>query len=340
MQTNEQVTWSTFDINKSVRAASFGTVSQNYLGQGSDMIDWGYQYVAVPIQDGLTMTVAADVDVRAAFVQGQPLPPVDTNKPRKCNDNWPLIAVEWDLGTVTTVTSRMLTFAYDEVWSMNYFGLYLAPYWRYLYKNDTNAMLQDTTQNYQRYVSDAAVFDANLVLQLTSDGGDAYATLTALSYRQTLGATVTVWNSQLNDYWIFMKEISSDGDVSTVDVIYPASPLYMFQDPESFRRIMVPLLKYANNETDIKYNLAWAPHHLGHWPVCDLDPSKQEQVCVCVCVCVCENGCLFVLTLRNTHTHIHTHTHSHTRSLAHSLISSRKFSFFLYRCPWRRRAIC
>lgn len=29
-----------------------------------------------------------------------------------------------------------------------------------------------------------------------------------------------------------MKEISSDGDVSTVDVIYPASPFYLYHAPE------------------------------------------------------------------------------------------------------------
>ena len=38
---------------------------------------------------------------------------------------------------------------------------------------------------------------------------------------------------------------------------------------------------YANNETHtygagIDYNLAWAPHHLGVWPECNIRPDKQE----------------------------------------------------------------
>ena len=42
---------------------------------------------------------------------------------------------------------------------------------------------------------------------------------------------------------------------------------------------MIPLLEYANNETEkyrqnIPYKLEWAPHHLGHWPVCDLISEK------------------------------------------------------------------
>lgn len=81
-----------------------------------------------------------------------------------------------------------------------------------------------------------------------------------------------------------MKEISSDGDVSTIDVIYPASPFFLaVQAPETLRRMMLPLLVYANNNTtqygrDIPYTLKWAPHHLGHWPICDLPQYKQEQM--------------------------------------------------------------
>ena len=37
-------------------------------------------------------------------------------------------------------------------------------------------------------------------------------------YRQVVGGTQSVWNSVLEEHWMFMKEISSDGDVSTVSV--------------------------------------------------------------------------------------------------------------------------
>ena len=44
-----------------------------------------------------------------------------------------------------------------------------------------------------------------------------------------------------------MKEISSDGDVSTVDVIYPAFPLFYSYNPELFFLILQPILDYATN---------------------------------------------------------------------------------------------
>lgn len=43
-----------------------------------------------------------------------------------------------------------------------------------------------------------------------------------LLFRQVMAACKLVWNSEKQIPWYFVKEISSDGDLSTVDVIYPA----------------------------------------------------------------------------------------------------------------------
>lgn len=93
-----------------------------------------------------------------------------------------------------------------------------------------------------------------------------------------MGACVTVWDEERQDVWSFMKEKSSDGDVSTVDVISPAAPFFLVLGPEYLRRLMLPLLAYANNETYVRYNLPWAPHHLGDWSVCAILPQEQEHM--------------------------------------------------------------
>ena len=41
-----------------------------------------------------------------------------------------------------------------------------------------------------------------------------------LHCRQATGGTVAVFNNVTNEVWMFMKEISSDGDVSTVSGVY------------------------------------------------------------------------------------------------------------------------
>lgn len=93
-------------------------------------------------------------------------------------------------------------------------------------------------------------------------------------------------NDRIGMPWLFIKEISSDGDVSTVDVIYPAAPFFLQQNPEALRLIMEPVLEYAangtglysNNNTGYYYNKLYAPHHLGSWPVCDITPAEQENM--------------------------------------------------------------
>lgn len=72
-----------------------------------------------------------------------------------------------------------------------------------------------------------------------------------------------------------MKEISSDGDVSTIDVIFPASPLILYLNPNLLYLLTLPLMEYANNDTSkygkySSYNYIWAPHHLGYWPICNI----------------------------------------------------------------------
>lgn len=44
--------------------------------------------------------------------------------------------------------------------------------------------------------------------------------LFVLLYRQAVGGTVAVWNNVTEEPWMFLKEISSDGDVSTVSIMY------------------------------------------------------------------------------------------------------------------------
>ena len=56
-----------------------------------------------------------------------------------------------------------------------------------------------------------------------------------------------------------------------VDVIYPASPFFLWTAPHTLQLLLKPILEYSINHTkeygyNIPYNLNWAPHDLGRWP--------------------------------------------------------------------------
>lgn len=76
-----------------------------------------------------------------------------------------------------------------------------------------------------------------------------YSTLGGLAWRQVTGSMTIAWNHIVSDWWVFMKEISSDGDVSTVDVIYPASPVILYMNPQLYSKLLIPILVYGNNQT-------------------------------------------------------------------------------------------
>ena len=281
----ENVVWSrNAVILPGYETMRIGTQAQKYLAQGSDQINWGYFYVSVEKEPQLQTTMAHSTAVRMAFQSGKAFPPDDTNQPRPCNKDWPVLAVGWDLGKVgEAAVSKYLLLAYDQVYSIRYFGTAMAPYWRHTFKNSVSSMLQFAHSKYADVQKECSAMDMHVSTALYQEGGATYTTIASLVWRQVVGGTIVVWNNVTNEEWRFMKEISSDGDVSTVDVIYPASPFFLWQAPQALFLTLKPVMEYAMNNTakyglNVPYNLSWAPHHLGHWPICDLPPNKQEQM--------------------------------------------------------------
>jgi hypothetical protein len=277
---NEQVTWE----RPADGVLKMGTTAQNILGKSGDCdaINWGYAYVKVlpaSSSDQVFTAFAGSNLARSGFVKDGTIPSKDdTRVPRAANDDWPVIAVSWKFTVKSGATeSRYLTFAYDDIESVDFFGTKLPAYWR---RNGQDAigMLNNATRDYQQRIQQLTQYDTDLLNQLSAAAGPKYATIASLSFRQTFGGCKLVWNAQLNTPWYFMKEISSDGDIQTVDVIFPASPLFFYTNPLLMELTMIPLLAYANNETNIPYNLSWAPHHLGTYPICNLAPWQQEQM--------------------------------------------------------------
>ena len=241
--------------------------------------EWGHLFFATNSKRVKTAVQCYINDARANFAAGQPLPGTDMRKPREAGDQWPGSAFVLDFGSVTggAVASDFFVFAFDDVYTMFYFHEYHRPLWRHLH-DGVQDMLAAAFHDYAAVRSRCNAFDLSSLQQLTAAGGQRYATYSALAHRQATGATVTVWNEARGEVWGYMKEISSDGDVSTVDVIYPASPFFVLYGPELLKRTLLPVLAYGQNETDVQYRLPWAPHHLGAWPVSDIIGEQQEQM--------------------------------------------------------------
>jgi len=258
-----------------------GTYDQIAFANRGDGVknEWGQLYFATQSKRVTTAVQAYTNDARAAFAANQALPPTDTRKPRPANDHYPGSIYVLDFGTVTSKPQNdYFVFAFDDVQSMWYFHQQQKPYWRQIFNDSVPALLTRAFTDYGSILASCRSADAAQILAMTKASGPEYATIGALVHRQTTGATILTWNEERQQVWAYMKEISSDGDISTVDVIFPAAPFFVLQAPELLRLTLLPVLAYGMNETDIPYRYAWAPHHLGAWPVADITGEQQEQM--------------------------------------------------------------
>jgi hypothetical protein len=90
-------------------------------------------------------------------------------------------------------------------------------------------------------------FDLKLVNDSTALGGLEYASLTCLAARQAFGALE--FTNTPADPLVFMKEISSDGNVNTVDVIYPFHPIALYANVDILKWLLDPL--FFNQEAGL-----------------------------------------------------------------------------------------
>jgi len=244
--------------------------------------DFGFVYVI----DGLanaapqsSSVIAAQADAHAAFSVSGALPGSsgDAKPPAPITlSNNVVGALAW--GTRVhldspAVTIRALLHCDEVVGILNY-DEPLPGYWRKDYPvGDTSvvpvaALSAAVTQGDALLTAARAFNDGEAALTLQA-GGFAYSAVSQLTYRQVLGANAVVWNGSA--VWVYQKEISSDGDLSTLDVIFPAAPQLLYHDNASLLRGAIEphlyLMSGFNPHNHFTQNCA--THSLGKWPVVD-----------------------------------------------------------------------
>ena len=187
----------------------------------------------------------------------------DAKQPRPANDDEPVAAVDFDLGTVAAAAvTRQVMVGYDEVQSINYYGKALPPYWR---RNGMTPgeLFQTAAKEYADVAAKAAAFDADLMADARRVGGDNYADMIALAYRQCWAGCGLVADGHKQPH-LFTKESTSDGDIATVDVIFPMDPIWVLLSPGLAKATLAGVLQYSASP---HWKFPNAPHDLGTYPV-------------------------------------------------------------------------
>ncbi|SPE26925.1 Glutaminase [Candidatus Sulfopaludibacter sp. SbA6] len=233
--------------------------------RGDDLrIDWGYLYLAADKPDGVSEAVSLRQQARSAFDNTGHLPDSDNfaeagAAPRGAVN---VLAFSIAFGRVGPhPVSRYLMIAYDDLYSIEYFERRERPWWRRK-GADAAELLRAARRDHDSLLQRSQAFDAELMADLTKTGGERYARLAALAYRQTLAAHKLVADIDGTPMY-FPKENFSNGCISTVDVIYPSSPFTLLFNPKLLRAQLQPVLEYARME---RWRWPFAPHDLGTYP--------------------------------------------------------------------------
>jgi hypothetical protein len=208
----------------------------------------------------------SDVDVRGAFNATGKLKNSKDIKFRAINDAWPVFGYAIDLGSVgSKATSNLFSIGLcqsDAIQFLGKDGLRNVPsLWKSEHNDDLAAL-----SFFHRDHAESSKLSAQLDEQISKDskaaGGDNYAILTTLATRQAFGATQLVGTS--DKHYLFLKEISSNGNTQTIDVIFPSAPIFYYTNPELVKLLLDP---HFENQESGHYPNKYAIHDLGtHYP--------------------------------------------------------------------------
>ncbi len=289
----QRVVWSRVRV-PGLSALRVGTAEQSMLSRSGDnlRIDWGYAYLAVPNGPGVDMA-AGNAYIRSGFLNSGVLPPADDlDSPAPSARNQTVVAASIQLGRVSAEpVTRYAMVAYDDVFGIQYFQRNLRPYWR---RNGWTAseLLQAAHKDFETLSQRCARFDEKLQSDLRKAGGDKYADLAILAYRQTLAAHKLVADLDGTPLY-FSKENFSNGCIDTVDVTYPSAPFFLYFQPALLKGQLTPVFDYASLP---RWKWSFAPHDLGQYPLANGQVYGGGEVNEVNQMPVEESGNLLILT--------------------------------------------
>jgi len=233
-----------------------GTKTQEILvKKGDDVrIDWGYFYMVAENKD-VAYGIAGSTELRNNFI-------------KKGNQNYykktgthDALSLTRSLGSVNKASGKIMV-GYDDIYSIQYFGTNLRPYWNRNNNETIDNQFIKANNEYQSLMAKCRKFDQDLMNQATTVGGKKYAELCALAYRQSISAHKLV-ESQNGDILFLSKENFSNGSIGTVDITYPSSPLYLLYNVDLLKGMLNQIFYYSESG---KWTKPFAAHDVGTYP--------------------------------------------------------------------------
>jgi len=236
-----------------------GTTAQPVLQKKGDdvRIDWGYMYVATPSSEKAVEYISTASQAIPAFVSNKQNTNITTGKNLVLNTSINIGKV----GAEAKETYFLL--GYDDIYSIQYFHQNLRPWWNKSGKETIENQLSKAATEYKSVMQKCDDWNKKMYNDLVNAGGETYANLCVLAYRQSIAAHKLLQSPQ-GEILFLSKENFSNGSINTVDVTYPSSPLYLCYNPELLKGMLNGIFYYS--ETG-QWKHPFAAHDLGTYPI-------------------------------------------------------------------------
>ncbi|OTA54452.1 DUF1793-domain-containing protein, partial [Hypoxylon sp. EC38] len=220
--------------------------------------------------ENFTFQSGSATSVRFGFVNNRHLNNDAGSVTRGFGNQEPVYAFAHDMGTVveTSVRYTIGSIQSPVVRYLHKGGLAnLSPWWQKCY-GEMHDMISFHWNDFHNVAALGNEFETKLRADPGSATGiavpfvseaESYYAIVALSARQVMAAYVFASGDPVEPL-MFQKEISSNGNINTVDVLYPASPFFLYANPTLLKYVMQPLLELQEGDF---YPNTYSTHDIG-----------------------------------------------------------------------------
>jgi hypothetical protein len=264
-----QISWElhqdVFKDGGGLKTFKFQRQTEQLFTEHFDRSEWGSLYFTAPLDVHHQAGVSADT--RRHFGKNKNLTNEVDEKFRGIMDEEPIFAFSkrLNLSSKTNSDSVLFTLTHVQDPVVQFAaarGLtFMRPLWA-SYFHTVSDLLRFHYADFQTAVRLAKDYSTQLYKDAYKSGSDDYVQIVALSARQVLGATS--FSGTPENPILFMKEISSNGNFQTIDVIFPSFPFFLYTNPKWLAYLLEPLIEHMLSG---QYPNDYAMHDLGtHFP--------------------------------------------------------------------------
>ncbi|KAF2502702.1 DUF1793-domain-containing protein [Lophium mytilinum] len=241
------------------------------LTEWGDQAEWGQLHFSAPT--GVRHESGTSAVLRQRFSRTGTLQNDNDGSFRGIMDEEPVFAFSKSfklgntssLGKSKTSDSVLFTIAHIQDPIVQYAsarGLtYMRPLWKSWFIEDEE-LIHYHYGDFANANALARNYSDQLRVDAYQSGSENYVDIVALSARQTMGATS--FGGTPEAPLLFLKEISSNGNTQTVDVIFPAWPFFLYTNPRWGAYLLQPLIEH---QLSGQYPNNYSMHDLGsHFP--------------------------------------------------------------------------